>query len=720
VKQVLLRAGKASLEDVPAPGIEPGTVLVSVERSCISTGTELSGLRDSATPLWRKALQNPEKLARVARKIVTEGLGPTRAAIEERQSAASVTGYSAAGTVLDVGAGVDDLVPGSRVACAGAQHAHHAQVIRVPRNLVAPVPSGIDAEAACTVTLGAIALQGVRRAQPTLGETFVVIGMGILGQLTSQILQANGCKVAVVDLDSSRTELAVRLGADVALDGGDAEAVQAALRLTGGNGVDGVIITAATRSSEVVATAFRMCRKKARVVLVGDVGLDLDRADFYAKELDFLVSCSYGPGRYDARYEEEGLDYPIGYVRWTENRNLSEYLSLLERRKIRLEPLGLRVYPIEEVASAYAALADSSRPRLLGAVLAYPADPEAAHRRVIANPRARAAGNGKVRFGIIGAGEFARAVHLPNLRRLEDRLHVQAIASRTGSDAIDAAKRSGAAYATTDVEKILADRSVDAVLIATRHDSHGRLALAALRAGKHVLVEKPLSIDRQEVDAIESFYASGSTSGERPILMTGFNRRFSPHARRLREIIAGDPGPVLIQYRVNAGALPAAHWVHGPSGGGRNLGEACHFYDLFTYLLAGRAVKVAAESVAPREGGTARDENFVATVRFENGSLATLTYSALGSSALPKERAEVFVGGKVVELDDYRTLRIHGSSAKGLETRGGAKGHLEELEAFAAAVQGGGDWPIPLWQQLQATSIAFEVEAQIGREAPEA
>lgn len=369
MKQVLIRQGRAVVEEVPAPLVEPGTVLVRVDHSCISVGTEMSGVRASGTPLWKKALRQPEKVRRVARLALSEGVSRARQAVEGQLGQAAPTGYSAAGTVLEVGEGIDDLLPGDRVACAGAQHAHHAGIVRVPRNLVVPVPDGVGFPAASTATLGAIALQGVRRATPTLGETFVVVGLGILGQLTAQLLRANGCRVVGTDLDRARIALAASLGMEAGVHPDDGDDVEQVARLTDGIGADGVIVTAASPSDAILATAFRMCRRKGRVVLVGDVGLHLDRADLYPKELDFLVSTSYGPGRYDRNYEERGLDYPVGYVRWTENRNLAEYLRLLAEGRVRVEPLVERVYPVAEAAEAYAAL-DAPGPRPLAVLLA--------------------------------------------------------------------------------------------------------------------------------------------------------------------------------------------------------------------------------------------------------------------------------------------------------------------------------------------------------------
>ncbi|MBW8886653.1 MAG: bi-domain-containing oxidoreductase [Fibrobacteres bacterium] len=712
MKQVLIKQGQAVLADVPAPEVEPGTVLVRVARSCISAGTEMSGVRASGEPIWKKALRKPEKVAEAARMVLTQGLARTRSAIEGKMNVAGATGYSAAGTVIAVGAGVADLAVGDRVACAGAQYAHHAEYIRVPRNLVVPAPEGLTFEEACTVTLGAIALQGVRRAQPTLGETFVVVGLGILGQLAAQLLKANGCRVIGTDLDPGRIALARQLGMDAGVTPADGDSIEQVARLSDGIGADGVIITAASPSDAIISQAFRMCRRKGRVVLVGDVGLHLDRSDFYQKELDFFISTSYGPGRYDARYEEHGLDYPVGYVRWTENRNMSEYLRLLAGKTVSVGPLISAAFPAERATEAYESLkAEGKRPLMV--LLEYPdrAEPLPSA-RAVPNPKAIPARAGAVRLAVVGAGGFAKGMHLPNMAAMPELFHLRAVASRTGHNATGTATQFGATYATTRFLDVLEDKDVDAVLIATRHDLHASMALDALRAGKHVLLEKPLALKPEEVEAFRAFYEDGAP-GIKPILLTGFNRRFSPSARLMQAQVAGRAAPMILDYRMNAGHLPLDHWVHGAEGGGRNLGEACHIYDLFTYLTGSRVKDVRASAIRPASGHYSHRDNFTATMTFADGSLATLTYTSLGSKDYPKEKLEVFCDGKVLCLEDYRKLEIHGAKAKGLNGTAIEKGQKEELEAFGRAIQKGGEWPIPLWQQIQATEIAFRVETDL-------
>ena len=710
MKQVLIRRGGVVVDEVPAPLVEPGTVLVRVDHSCISVGTELSGIHASGMPLWERAVRQPARVRRLATTAATQGIANTRRLVEGRLNAGQATGYSAAGVVVEVGDGIDDVRRGDRVACAGAQSAHHAEVIRVPRNLVVPVPASVSLADASTVTLGAIALQGVRRAQPTLGECFVVIGLGAIGQLTIQLLKANGCQVIGADPEQERTQLALDLGMDAASRPELDDGIEQVRRLTNGIGADGVIVTAATASDAVMSTAFGMCRRKGRVVLVGDVGLDLNRQDLYEKELDFFISSSYGPGRYDRNYEERGLDYPVGYVRWTENRNMAEYLRLVADGKVRVEPLVGGTYPIAEAVAAYAGL-ERGEHRPVMVLLNYPTGPEGAPTaRTVPTPSARPVRPGRIRVAVVGAGTFAKGTHLPNLGVLSHAYELRAVVSRSGPNATSTAAQYGAAYSATDYLSALEDPDVDLVVVATRHNLHARIALEALQHGKHVLVEKPLALTSEELDGIVGFYERWAAPESPPVLLTGFNRRFSRYARRIAELTASRTGPMLLTYRMNAGYAPLDQWVHGTEGGGRNLGEACHVYDLFTYLTGSRVVDVQADTVRPRTAYYSPTDNFIATVRFDDGSLATLAYTALGAAAHPKEQLEVFVDGAVIVLDDYRRLHAVGARTEPLSTPVPQKGQREELEALAHALQSGGDWPIPLWQQVQATRIALAVE----------
>lgn len=709
MKQVLVKRGGVVVQDVPAPQVGPRNVLVRVECSCVSAGTERTSVELSGLPLYRRALKQPHHARRVLEVAREQGFKRTYDRVRSRLDAGLPTGYSAAGVVVEVGSEVNGFAPGDRVVCAGAGVANHAEVISVPVNLAVRAPDEVSMEDASTATLGAIALQGVRRAAPTLGEAALVVGLGIIGQITVQLLRANGCRVIGADLDATRVESALANGMTHGVHSAEEDVVEHVLKLTDGFGCDAAIVTAATSSHDVISQSLRATRKKGRVVLVGDVGLNLNRHDFYEKELDLLVSTSYGPGRYDPVYEEQGQDYPLPYVRWTENRNLEAYLELLAAGQVSLANLPRRTFPVEAAPAAFGQLAEGSNAAPLLVILSYPRE-EPMPGRKLELRRARPQ-PGRLSVGLVGAGNFAFGTHIPNLRKLQDRFDLRAVMSLTGLHAATAAKDAGAAYATTDYEELLADEEVDLLLISTRHDVHASLALRGLRAGKHVFVEKPLALTRDELAEIEDFYRQRSE----PMLMTGFNRRFSPAIRHAKGALAARTTPMILQYRINAGYLPPDHWVHGPQGGGRNIGEACHVYDVFTFLTEADVVHVEASSIRSASKQWARNDNFVATVSYADGSVCTLTYSALGHKRYSKERMEAYADGRVVELDDYRLLKVVGASRSGWRSRTADKGHAAELRALGEALAGDGRWPISLEDQLTAMRIAFTVEERIRR-----
>ena len=708
MKQVLIKDGSVIVEDVPAPSANPRNVLVQVAHSCVSVGTELASVELSGMPLYRRALAQPHHAKKVLEIARDEGLARTYKRVTGMLAAGTATGYSAAGRIVELGAGVEGFKVGDLVACAGAGIANHAELIDVPVNLTARVPTGLGSDLASTVTLGAIALQGVRRAAPTLGETIGVIGLGALGQLTAQLLRAAGCRVLGSDRDPGRVAAALAGGMAWGVDPATDPFEERATLVSDGFGLDAVIITAAGRSDDIVREACRACRRKGRVIIVGDVGLGLQRHEIYQKELDVLISTSYGPGRYDPMYEQEGHDYPIAYVRWTENRNMEEYLRLLADGRVSLDGLETTTFPVNEAAAAYASL-QASGPKPLFVVLHYPEN--ASSRDQVVRLRQTPARSGRIRTAIVGAGGFATSVHIPNLLRLRDSFELRAVMSRTGATAKAAATRAEAAYATTDYDAILADDDIDLVVISTRHDQHASLALRALEAGKHVFVEKPLALCEEELAAIEHFYAE-HTDG--PLLMTGFNRRFSPALQHALKALAGRTSPVIADYRMNAGYIPLDHWVHGPEGGGRNIGEACHIYDVFAALVGGAAVEtVTARSIRPASKQWALNDNFVATVSYTDGSLCTLTYTALGHRDHPKEQLDAFADGKALSLDDYKSLDVKGCRGGGWKAQARDKGHRGELAALARALREGGPWPISLASQLATTRVSFDVERQI-------
>ena len=707
MKQLLLKKGAVEVENVPAPIVDPGTILVQVEFSCISTGTEISGLQSSGEALWRRALKHPDEVKKVFNMAAEQGVRRIHRMVKNKLTSGTAIGYSIAGRVIDVGEGVFDVEVGNLVACSGAQCAHHAEVVRVPRNLTTKLPESIDIKFASTVTLGTIALQGVRRLEPTLGETIVVLGLGILGQIGLQLLKANGCQVIGIDLDEQRIELARKLGIDFAFHPNDADSVAHVKRLSDGYGADGVMVTAASSSDEIMSEAFRMCRKRGRVVLVGDVGLNLRRSDIFKNELDFRISTSYGPGRYDPTYEEGGIDYPFGDVRWTENRNMQEYIRLLDNGVVSMEGIVTNVVAIDDANEAYQSLKSNAQDMMV--LLEYPKRALEKVTNPTVNVNRQWVG-GIVGLGVIGAGSFAKGMHLPNIERMGDIFDLRAIMSRTGHNAKAVADQFGAGYSTTDLDEVLKDPNIHAVIITTRHNLHGSQVLSALQSGKHVFVEKPLALTEAELDQIELFYQGAPRP---PILLTGFNRRFSPHLRRLKKIVERRTNPMIINYRMNAGYIALDNWVHSEEGGGRNLGEACHIYDLFTYLTNAQVIDVKASAISRETNSYVANDNFIATVSFSDGSVASLIYTALGAKDYPKERMDVFVDGKVIEMDDYKVLKVTGSHQSGINTRRMVKGQEEEIKLFGEAITNGGEWPIPLWQQLQATRIALDVEKQI-------
>ena len=697
------------LENVPAPGVEEGNILVKVHYSCLSIGTEAASISASSEPLYKRALKNPQKVIRALNMMREQGVGQTIKNIQGKFSTSQQMGYSAAGVVVSVGNLVEKFKVGDRVACAGAGIANHAEMISVPVNLVAPIPGNLDFMEASSVTLGAIALQGIRRAAPTIGETVVVFGLGILGQISVQLLKANGCKVIAVDLDAERIEVALQYGAYCAINSANEDPASKILWATEGLGADAVIITAATASNELVSQAMRSCRKKGRIVVVGDVGLDLRREDFYRKELDFLISTSYGPGRYDPYYEEGGQDYPLAYVRWTENRNMTAYLDLLAEKKVDLLPLQPKVVDISESEAFFSGLTDSSIKPIL-TFIQYSEDSSTAvsKRNVLLKKIQTTSAKGRIRVAVIGAGDFAQSTHLPNLIKLQDKYELRWVISRSGPKAKDVGARFGAQFAGTDFNEALADPEVDLVLISTRHNLHASMTLAALKAGKHVFVEKPLAINEEELKLIEDFFLDGEHP--KPVLMTGFNRRYSPAIKHVKKILESLNGPMMISYTMNAGYLPPDHWVHGPEGGGRNMGEACHIYDLFNYLIDAEIVSCKTTPMSNLLAGCRKNENFIATLEYENGSVATLQYLSIGNVNYPKEEMKIFIDGKIIFLTDYKNFSITNSNSLDCLDFKKNKGHLEGLEWLAEKIYGylGGESIID--EQLAALRTTLFVE----------
>jgi predicted dehydrogenase/threonine dehydrogenase-like Zn-dependent dehydrogenase len=719
--QALAKKGRVIPAEIPAPVVSPGALLIKVIDSCISAGTELTTVSGSGKSLVRRALDQPAAVARLLNMARSEGIAKAVTKVQGKLGAGAPIGYSVAGVVLAVGEGVSDIRPGDRVAAAGAGLANHAEYVDVPRNLVVPLPDGVDFGPASTVALGGIAMQGVRRASPTLGEVAVVFGVGIVGQLAAQLLRAAGARVIAVDLDERRLELAARLGCEMTLNPANEDAVKAVLHLTGGHGADIVLFCAATSRSETLSEAFAMTRRKGRLVMVGVWGAELQRNDIYAKEIDFLISTSYGPGRYDAGYEEKGLDYPYAYVRWTENRNMEEYLRLLAAKRVDVESLVEAVHPISDVEQAFERLRSPDRPLIV--LLSYGDElPDAFRplqrdqvRTPLVETGAPRSANGVVRVGLVGAGSFATSMHLPHLKSLE-QFTVRAICDKSGTRAKAVAQQFGAAYATTDYEQVVGDDEVDLVMICTRHNLHGPMVVEALRAGKHTFVEKPLCLRASELAEIEKFYrgAEGRAGGGHmsPLLTVGYNRRFAPCIREIKKHLVKRINPLVLHYRMNAGYVPLDHWVHDPEqGGGRIIGEGCHILDLFSFLVGAPVRAYASASVTPTTTSVSASDNKAVTIEYEDGSIGTIHYFAVGPKALPKERLEVYWDEKAIAMEDYAAPSGTNVPLAGTKSREGDKGHLEELRALARAL---GDsvsaWPVPLDSLLESTRIAMDVQ----------
>jgi predicted dehydrogenase/threonine dehydrogenase-like Zn-dependent dehydrogenase len=707
MKQLLqnLRTGETVVAEVPIPTPQPGEALVRTAASLVSAGTERMLVEFAEKSLLGKARSRPDLARQVMDKARREGLLTTLEAAFGRLDQPMPLGYSSAGTIVTLGEGLQGLQVGQRVACAGGNYAVHAEYACVPRNLLAPLPDAVDFDSAAFATLGAIALHGFRLAEVQLGERVAVIGLGLLGLLAAEIVQAAGCQAFGVDLLAERVALAQRLGAQAVQND---QAVEAALSFSRGRGCDAVLICADTSSDEPVNLAGAVARDRARVVAVGAVGLHIPRKLYYEKELTFLNSRSYGPGRYDPAYEESGGDYPIGYVRWTEGRNLEAIIDLLATGRMDVHPLITHRFHIEQAPKAYELITGKRQEPFLGVLLTYPGQalegtlPSASRVDVstathpIESPAVERQ-PGPVRLGVLGAGNFASAVMLPAMRK-NLQVELVGIASASGMSAQHAANRFGFRYAASDEARIIQDEQVEAVAILTRHNLHARQTLAALGAGKHVFCEKPLAIKAAELDEIQA--ALESQSGRNSILTVGFNRRFAPLAARMKVFLDGRKEPLAAYYRVNAGYIPLNHWTQDPEqGGGRIVGEACHFIDFLTFLVGAPPVEAIARGLP--DSGRYRQDNVVLSFTFPDGSVGTVGYLANGNKAFPKERVEVFSGGRVAVLDDYRSLELVVDGKQQVERSRlrQDKGHQAEWQAFTTAIQSGGPPPIP-YEQL--------------------
>lgn len=710
MKQILqnLKTGKTELMEVPCPIVKPGHLLIKTSFSVISAGTERMLVEFGKANYLSKAKQQPDKVKQVIDKLKTDGVLSTLSSVQAKLDQPLPLGYSNAGTIIEVGKGVDNFNIGDRVISNGP----HSEVVCVPKNLCARIPEGVNDEEAAFTVLASIALQGVRLARPTLGENFVVTGLGLIGQVVVQILIAQGCQILAIDFDKNRLELARRFSAHIVDLSKREDPISKGLAFSKGQGVDGVIIAASTKSSEPVHQAAQMCRKRGRIVLVGVTGLELSRADFYEKELTFQVSCSYGPGRYDTEYEIKGKDYPFGLVRWTEQRNFEAILQMMKDKRLNVLPLISHRFPFEEAEEAYKLI--SSEESFLGIVLQYPSKGEKSsenifNRKMILARKEETPGNPvEPAVGVIGAGNFTLRTLLPALKKTKARLKI--IASSGGVSGTNLGKKFGFEESTTDPEVIFTDPEINVIFITTRHNSHSDFVCRGLEAGKHIFVEKPLAINKDGLEKVIESYKN--TRGENyPILMAGFNRRFAPHIIKMKSLLDNTKEPKAIIITVNAGQIPADHWTQDPKvGGGRIIGEGCHFIDLMRFLVGYPITGVKFTVIGNYSKIEPRSDKITFTMTFADGSFGTVHYLANGHKSFPKERIEVFCAGRILALDNFRVLRGYGwPGFKTMRLLRQDKGHSAEVQKFIEAIKEGKESPILAEELFEVTRVSFEI-----------
>lgn len=701
MKQVIqnFKTGDLSVGEVPPPALRPGGVLVRTVRSLISSGTERGTVSVGQSSIVGKARQRPDLVKQVIDNVRREGVAATMQKVRTRLESLKPLGYSAAGVVAAVGEGVTELKVGDRVACAGAGYASHAEVLFVPKNLCARIPDGVSFDDAAYTTVGAIAMQGVRQADVRLGETVTVVGLGLIGQITVQLLRAAGCRVVGVDLDPRAVVRARASGADLAVERGN-DAARRIDAFTSGIGADAVIITASAKSTDPIEFAGEIARDRARVVVVGAVPIDVPRSPYYEKELDVRLSRSYGPGRYDPEYEEGGRDYPVSYVRWTEGRNMASFLELIGSKRIDMTPLTTHRFAIDDAVAAYDVVLGKNGEHPCGILLDYP-DEARLEDRIDRKARSETAAPSRVGIAFAGAGAFATASLLPPLKRLSD-VTLTGVATSSGLSAKGVADKFDFAFAASGLDQLLEDPATTAVFVATRHNLHHELAARALETGRAVFVEKPLAVDRA---GLERVVAAARASNRQ--LLVGFNRRFAPLATEVAGRLASRVGPAMVHYRVNAGFVPKTHWTQDPvEGGGRIIGEVCHFIDFVQFMTEALPLRVHAVSVRAGNERETDADSVTITLTMSDGSVGSILYVALGDKRFPKERCEIFADGSVAVLDDYRS-GLFVRSGKEEKLRGGAqdKGHAAEVAAFVDAVRTGAPSPISL-DSLVATTLA--------------
>lgn len=710
MKQILqnLRTGKTEILDIPKPQIKPGQVLIRTYRSLISAGTERMLIDFGKAGLINKARQQPEKVRMVLDKIKSDGLLATFDAVKNKLDTPLPMGYCNVGEVLEIASDVTEFSVGDLVVSNG----YHAELVVVPKNLCVKLPTNVDIESAAFAVLGAISLQGIRLLQPTLGETIAVTGMGLLGLLAVQLLRANGCKVLALDFDTARLELAKQFGAET-VDLNQQDPVNIAENFTQGRGIDGVLITASTKSNDPVHQAAQMCRKRGRIVLVGVTGLELSRADFYEKELSFQVSCSYGPGRYDKNYEERGQDYPFAYVRWTEQRNIEAVLEMMARNALDVKPFISHHFSLEQAADAYQLI--SEKKPSLGIILEYNSPEIVSHEKLkiptikISTPKHSAETSEKIKIGFIGSGNYATQILIPAFSKNSATLF--GVASQTGTSAVHVARKFGIKNVTTNTQELLQNPDVNTIVITTRHDSHAELTCQALAAGKHVFVEKPLALNHSELATIQTAYETAKANDSTKLLMVGFNRRFSPHVTQMKSLLKNITEPKTIIITVNPGFIPTDHWTqHKSVGGGRIAGEACHFIDLMRHLVGQPIIEYKTTKMGKINNINTSDDKATITLAFADGSFGSIHYFSNGAKSFPKERIEIFCGGKILQLNNFRKLTGYGwKNFNKMNLWRQDKGQVDCVKHFITAIQNQDQSPIPFSELIEVAKNTIDI-----------
>ncbi|WP_105175016.1 bi-domain-containing oxidoreductase [Pseudoalteromonas sp. T1lg122] len=709
MKQILqdMAKGGSAIVEAPAPQVTKNHVVINTTRTLISAGTERMLVDFGKANLIDKARSQPDKVKMVLEKVQTDGLMTTVDAVKSKLAQPLPLGYCNVGVVESVGVGADNFQEGDRVVSNGP----HADVVRVSKNLVAKIPAEVSDDEASFTVVASIGLQGIRLANPTIGECFVVTGVGLIGLLTVQMLKAHGCRVLAIDYDQDKLDLAKQFGAEICNPGKGEDPIAAGMAFSRGVGVDGVIITASTKSNDPVIHAARMSRKRGRIVLVGVTGLELSRADFYEKELTFQVSCSYGPGRYDSNYEEQGNDYPLAFVRWTEQRNFEAILDMMASGQINVNPLITHRFKFEDASEAYELLTTDKS--AFGILLQFESEQQSRHAKTVILNSSKSYEPSEPVIGFVGAGNYASRVLIPAFKESGAQFH--SIATSGGINGVIHGQKVGFSEATTDTMNMLSNPSINTVAIVTRHNSHAYFVQEALKAGKNVFVEKPLAITHEELSQVQAAYVEAIKAENAPKLMVGFNRRFSPQVQKMKQLLEPIKSPKSFIMTMNAGSIPADHWTQDNNvGGGRIIGEACHFVDLMRFLAGSEIVSVQARRMGDNDSVEITEDKAAIILGFADGSLGTINYYANGAASFPKERIEAFADGKVLQLDNFVKLKGFGwKGFKKLNLWKQDKGQKNCCKLFLESIKNGTAAPIDASEIFEVASISIDIAKQL-------